>query len=89
MADHDELVRDDAPITASKDVHPDRELSAETVTIGKPATELYNHWRDVGNLPGFVENLESIERLDERRSRWTVKAPGGKTVSWVSRITSS
>ena len=87
MADHDQLVRDDAPATASKDIHPERELSAETVTIARPPGELYDYWRDAGNLPSFVENLESIELLDDRRSRWTVKAPGGKTVSWVSRIT--
>jgi uncharacterized membrane protein len=87
MAEQDELVRDDAPATASKDIHPDRELSAETVTIGRPASELYDYWRDVANLPTFVENLESIEKLDDRRSRWTVKAPAGKSVSWISEIT--
>jgi uncharacterized membrane protein len=87
MPHQDELVRDDAPATSSKTINPQRELSAETVTIARPAEELYSIWRDVRNLPDFVENLESIEQIDDRRSRWTVKAPGGKTVSWVSAIT--
>ena len=87
MADQEELVRDDAPSTASKTIKPRRELSAETVTIARPADELYAYWRDIRNLPNFVENLESVERIDDRRSRWTVKAPAGKTVSWVSEIT--
>ena len=87
MPNQDELVRDDAPITSSKIIEPDRELSAEAVTIGRTPQELYDYWRDVANLPRFVENLQSIERIDDQRSRWTVKAPAGKTVSWVSVIT--
>jgi uncharacterized membrane protein len=87
MPESEELVRDDAPPTSSKHLQSERELSAESVTIRKPASELYAFWREVDNLPRFVENLETIEKLDERRSRWTVKAPGGKTVSWVARIT--
>ena len=85
--DDDLAVRDDAPPTTAKDIHPARELSAETVTIRRPAQELYDYWRDASNLPSFVENLESIEKIDDRRSRWTVKAPGGKSVSWVSQVT--
>jgi uncharacterized membrane protein len=87
MSDQDELVRDDAPITSSKTAEPDRELSSEAVTIARPTGELYAFWRDVDNLPKFVENLAGIEKIDDQRSRWTVKAPGGKTVSWESVIT--
>ena len=87
MPDSDELVRDDAPITSSKDIEPDAALSAETVTIARPAQALYDFWREVTNLAGFMENVERIERIDERRSRWTVKAPGGASVSWESIVT--
>jgi len=87
MPDSDELVRDDAPITSSKTIKPDAALSAEAVTIGRPARELYDFWRRPENLAGFMENVESIEAIDDKRSRWTVKAPGGTTVSWESVIT--
>ena len=87
MSDQEELLRDDGPVTASKVAKPDASLSAESVTIDRPARELFDYWRDVSNLPTFVENLESIEKIDDRRSRWTVKAPAGKTVSWESVIT--
>ena len=86
MSDQTELVRDDGPITASKSAKANASLSAESVTIARPAAELFAFWRNVDNLPRFVENLESIEKIDDRRSRWTVKAPAGKTVSWVSEI---
>jgi uncharacterized membrane protein len=87
MPDSDELVRDDAPITSSKTIKPDAALSAEAVTIARRPQELYDFWRDVANLADVMENVESIERIDDRRSRWTVKAPAGKTVSWESVIT--
>lgn len=87
MSETDEQVRDDAPITASKTIKPDAHLLAETVTIARPSAELFSFWRDVTNLPRFMENIETIERIDDRRSRWTVKAPADQTVSWVSVIT--
>lgn len=82
----DTLTRDDAPPTSSKDIKPARALSAESVTIRRPASELYVAWRKLDDLPRFMENVEAIEVIDDRRSRWTVKSPGG-TVTWESIIT--
>jgi uncharacterized membrane protein len=79
--------RDDAPVTTSKDVHSDRALLAETVTINRPAQELYNFWRDPTNLLMVMDNIKAIELIDETRSRWTVKAPAGSEVSWESVVT--
>src|SRR5436190_21314210 len=87
MSDSDEMVRDDAPITSSKTIKPDATLAAEAVTISRPADELFSFWRDVANLGRFMENVERIEPIDDRRSRWTVKAPADQTVSWESIIT--
>ena len=78
---------DDAPVTASKTAKPARALLAEAVTINRPANELYEFWRNPANLEQVMENIASIEVIDDRRSRWTVKAPGGKEVSWESVIT--
>jgi uncharacterized membrane protein len=78
---------DDAPITASKEAKPARALSAEAVTINRPAQDLYDFWRDPTNLAPIMENIASIEAIDANRSRWTVKAPAGKEVSWESVIT--
>lgn len=80
--------RDDAPVTTAKDVHSDRALLAETVTINRPARELYDFWRDPTNLAMVMDNIQAIERIDDQRSRWTVKAPAGRTVSWESVVTS-
>ena len=78
---------DDAPVTSSKKAHPDRALSAESVTINRPAQELYDFWRQTTNLQQVMESIVSIEPITADRSRWTVKAPGGREVSWESIIT--
>ena len=62
------------------------ELVGRTVTINRPRHELYAFWRDFGNLPRILENIESVTVLDERRSHWVVRAPAGTTVEWDSVI---
>lgn len=57
-----------------------------TVTINKPSRELYDFWRDFNNLPRFMDNVRSVELLDGKRSRWTIKAPAGTAVTLVNRI---
>lgn len=61
----------------------------QSCLIGKPAAELYAFWRDLTNLPTFMSHLERVEILDERRSRWTAKAPriAGGTITWEAEIT--
>ena len=81
------LERDDAPITAAKDIDAERALLAESVTIDRPAQELYEFWRNPENLVQVMENVLSIESLGPDRSRWTVKAPAGKEVSWEAVVT--
>lgn len=78
---------DDAPVAYSKTADPDRALAEEAVTIDRPASELYQFWRSQTGLANVMENVVSIEQAGDNRFRWTVKAPGGKEVSWVSVIT--
>ena len=57
------------------------------MTINRRAHELYAFWRSPENLVRVMENIQSIEPIDDRRSRWTVKAPAGREVSWESVVT--
>ena len=59
----------------------------KSITIEKPAAELYEFWRDFENLPKFMNHLESVKVTDEKRSEWTAKAPLGTKVSWNAVIT--
>lgn len=65
----------------------DADLLGNTVTIGRPREALFEQWRDFTRVPRFMENVESVEKIDDGRSRWTIKAPGGSSVELVTRIT--
>lgn len=58
----------------------------QTVVIQRPREELFRFWRRFDNLPRFMDNLESVTVLDERRSHWVVKGPGGTRVEWDAEI---
>jgi uncharacterized membrane protein len=56
------------------------------IDVNRSAEELYRFWRNVENLPTFMKNLESVRVLNDGRSHWVVKAPGGKIVEWDAEI---
>ena len=58
----------------------------ETVTVNRGIEDVYKFWRNFENLPKFMRHLESVTVLDDRRSRWEAKAPGGRTVQWEAEI---
>jgi uncharacterized membrane protein len=58
----------------------------KTLLINRPAEELYGYWRDFQNLPRFMKNLESVEVIAPRVSRWTAKGPAGSRVNWEAEI---
>ncbi len=78
---------DDAPAATRKDTSSARDLTARSVTIARPARDLYTYFRDFSNLPSFMDNVVRIDLIDDRRSHWVVKAPAGKTVEWTAAIT--
>jgi uncharacterized membrane protein len=55
-------------------------------TINRPVHEVYQFWRQFENFPTFMRHLESVDTLDDRRSRWRAKAPAGMTVQWEAEI---
>jgi uncharacterized membrane protein len=58
----------------------------QSVTINKPAQELYNFWRNFENLPRVMDHLNSVKVSDHKRSRWSAKAPLGTSVEWDAEI---
>jgi uncharacterized membrane protein len=55
---------------------------SQALTINRPRNEVYGFWHNFENLPRFMAHLESVEVLDNSRSRWKAKAPAGTTVEW-------
>jgi uncharacterized membrane protein len=58
----------------------------QSVIISRPREELYRFWRNFENLPRFMDNLESVRILDDRRSHWVAKGPLGTRVEWDAEI---
>ena len=59
-----------------------------TITIQKPARELFAFWRNFENLPQVMPHLKSVKVTGEKTSHWVSKGPGGKDIEWDAEITS-
>lgn len=86
--DHDDDPISDAPPWTLKQRPEDENgpLFGTTVTIGRPREQIYEEWRDFTRFPRFMKNVEAVEKLDDKRSRWTIKAPAGSSVTLVTEI---
>jgi uncharacterized membrane protein len=58
----------------------------ESITIGRSVDELYRFWRNLENLPRFMDHLESVRVTGGDRSHWIAKAPAGRRVEWDAEI---
>jgi uncharacterized membrane protein len=58
----------------------------KSVSISRPASELYGFWRNFENLPRFMNHLESVRVTGHDRSHWVAKAPAGTTVEWDAEV---
>lgn len=72
---------------AGKGLSANRGVKVEkSITINKSPEELYRFWRNFENLPRFMDHLESVKTMGDKRSHWVAKAPAGTTVEWDAEI---
>ena len=57
-----------------------------SITVDRAPQDVYRFWRNLENLPKFMEHVQSVRQIDERRSHWTVKGPAGSEVEWTAQI---
>lgn len=55
------------------------------ITVNRPRNEVYAFWRQLDNLPLFMNHLESV-CIQGDQSHWVAKAPAGRTVQWDAVI---
>jgi uncharacterized membrane protein len=74
-----DTARDEGKSRGKSEIHV-----AETFLVNKTPEELYGYWRQFENLPAIMTHLKSVERIDDRRSRWIAKAPSlvGGEIEW-------
>ena len=57
-----------------------------SISIDKPADELYTFWRNFENLPQFMDHLHSVKVTGDKRSSWVAKGPAGTSPKWEAEI---
>jgi uncharacterized membrane protein len=67
--------------------HTDGVRAESSVTIARPAEELYAAWRDFSIHPRFMERVERVTVRPDGRMRWTVSGPMGRTLEWDAVVT--
>jgi uncharacterized membrane protein len=62
------------------------ELGSNILVNASPE-EASRLWRDLENAPRFMNHIESVNMLDDCRSRWTAVGPMGMKLHWTAEIT--
>lgn len=61
-------------------------LVSRSMTISRAPDELYRFWRDLENLPRFMQHLQTVKALSPTRSQWVTRGPAGSRVEWDAEI---
>ena len=56
------------------------------IVVAAPTDKIYRFWRNFSNLPRFMDNLDSVQVQDSKRSHWIARGPGGVRIEWDAEI---
>jgi len=57
-----------------------------SITVNRPVEDVYRFWRDLSNLPTFMEKIESVRVTGHRRSHWIATGPLGLPFEWEADV---
>ena len=57
-----------------------------SITIAATPERLYSFWRNLDNLPKFMQSVQSVTAISAQQSHWVADAPAGTLVEWDSEI---
>ncbi len=57
----------------------------KSITVALPVTTVYNQWTQFEDFPEFMEGVESVAQLDDRRLHWVAEI-GGTRREWDAEI---
>ena len=58
----------------------------ETIEVEVPLSTAYNQWTQFEEFPRFMDGVESVQQLDDRRLHWVAKI-AGRREEWDAEIT--
>lgn len=69
-------------LTVSRGIH-----IQEGIRIERASEDVFDFWRDLPNLPRFMEYVDRVDLRGDGVSHWVVKGPGGVTLEWDAHFT--
>jgi uncharacterized membrane protein len=57
----------------------------ETITVDRPVSTVYNQWTQFEDFPKFMEGVESVTQLDDKRLHWVAEIAGTRR-EWDAEI---
>lgn len=61
------------------------ETIEKTIEVEAPVQKVYNQWTQFEEFPRFMEGVEKVRQLDDKRLHWVAKV-GGKQKEWDAEI---
>ena len=58
----------------------------QSIVVNVPVQMAYNQWTQFEDFPRFMDGVESVRQLDDKRLHWRVNI-GGKVKEWDAEIT--
>src|SRR5262245_14493911 len=60
-----------------------------SIRVAAPVDQVYRFWRDVENLPTFMQHVKKVRRLDPdgTTSHWVIEGPMGAQAEFNARLT--
>jgi uncharacterized membrane protein len=58
----------------------------KSIEVTAPLRAVYNQWTQFEDFPRFMEGVESVRQLDDKRLHWRAKV-AGKVKEWDAEIT--
>ena len=58
----------------------------KSIEVDAPLRTVYNQWTQFEEFPRFMEGVEEVRQLDDRRLHWSAEV-GGAHKEWYARIT--
>ena len=57
----------------------------KSIDVEVPVRAVYNQWTQFEEFPRFMEGVEQVQQIDDRRLHWRANV-GGKTLEWEAEI---
>ena len=61
------------------------ETIEKTIEVDAPLNKVYNQWTQFEDFPKFMEGVEHVQQLDDKRLHWVAHI-GGKRKEWDAEI---